>query len=85
MLKLNSLIFLRVAWSFQDLEEPHVFIYFIFLYLSVLMLGVTHWCYLSMLNLKSKFKQKDSYVLTMSNFRNLANLPPEFHIPSLTN
>lgn len=49
------------------------------------MLGVTYWCYLSMLNLKSVFKQKDSYVLTMSNFRDLANLPPEFHVPSLPN
>lgn len=38
-----------------------------------------------MLNLKSVFKQKDSYVLTMSNFRDLANLPPEFHVPSLPN
>lgn len=51
-------------------------VYFIFFYLSVLMRAVTYWCYPSMLNLESKFKQKDSYVLTMSNFRDLANFTP---------
>ena len=82
MLKLNSPVFVRVVWSVQNLEEPHVFSLYICFCFDP---GMTYWCYLSVLSLKSKFKHKASHVLKMSNFRDLANLPHKFHIPALTN